>query len=175
MTTDHQGQGAPNKARNETHILRELHDSKLAYAELMSPAKRANTTLQQQQDAVNAIKTLSKELDDFLTTGANPCSNCSKPPMGMLKTQAYNDRGVDYPNVLEVGCIHCPPILVEREDGKALIIEGERKVVKRRSYSARATTQEEVVRKWNNQVFVEDFLFDRIPGFTPVYAEEEAQ
>jgi hypothetical protein len=167
MTNDNQG---AQPARNETHILADIAEAKASYAEMMS-TKRAETTLAQQEEAVDKIKTLSRELDDFLVSGANDCGNCGHKPMGMLKTPAYEDRGVEYPAVLEVGCVHCPPVIVERANGKALIIDGEVKTVKRRSYSARATSQAEAVRKWNAQEFVEDFLFDRIPGFTPVEAE----
>jgi hypothetical protein len=45
--------------------------------------------------------------------------------------------------------------------------------VLRRSFSARANTPQDAVRKWNAGEFVEDTLFDRIPGFQGEPAEAE--
>jgi hypothetical protein len=88
----------------------------------------------------------------------------------MIKTPAYFANGVEVPAVYEVGCVFCPPYVVPNEDrGVVLMVKGEPQKVLRRSYSARATDPAEAVRKWNDGEWVEDTLFDRVPGFTPVY------
>lgn len=155
--------------RDEFTILGELRDSQNAYAAL---ASNRNSTLGEVEEAANLVKTLSLELDAYISHGASNCTNCGLKPMGMLKTPAYSKDGLDYPAVFEVGCVHCPPFLVEREDGTALVVEGANVKVKRRSYSSRAFSAKEASEKWNAQDFVEDTLFDRIPGFTPVFVTE---
>jgi len=159
------------KVREAKSILADIVVAKTAYSALMQ--RRSEVTIKEQDDLVAELKALSKELDESLTTGAVNCKNCDAKPMGMLKTPAYTTpQGVDVDAVYEVGCVFCPPQLVERENGKALLVDGTRVVVKRRSYSARATSAAETVRKWNEGEWVEDFLFDRIPDFTPIEAEE---
>jgi hypothetical protein len=156
--------------RTAKEILEELQTSRTKFAELASAPQ---STQGQVQEAASVVKALTKELDEFVTQGTDKC-DCDNPPMGMLKTPGYYDpaKGVDVPPVWEVGCTFCAPVLVPREDGKALVIEGETQKMKRRSRSARATTPEEAVRKWNAKEWVEDFYFDRIPGFTPEFASE---
>ena len=156
--------------RTEKEILSDLREAQEAYAAL---AANENSTQAQLRDAIKAVTALNTELGEYLIQGAENC-DCGAVPMGMLKTPAYYDqaKGLDVPAVWEVGCVYCPPFLVEREDGKALIIEGQTKVVKRRSLSARAITPQEAVRKWNAKQCVEDFYFERIPGFKPEYATE---
>lgn len=156
--------------RTEKEILSDLRQAQEEYARLASD----DTTPQvDMREAVSQVKTLSAELGEYLVQGVEPCE-CGKIPMGMLKTPGYYDhaKGLDVPAVWEIGCVYCAPFLVEREDGKALLIEGKRTMVKRRSFSARALTPEEAVRKWNEKEWVEDFYFERIPGFTPEYASE---
>ena len=157
-------------ARTEKEILINLRETLEAYAAL---AANENSTQAELRDSIAAIKALNQELGEYVIQGAENC-DCGAVPMGMLKTPAYYDqaKGLDVPAVWEVGCVFCPPFLVEREDGKALIIEGQTKVVKRRSLSARAITPQEAVRKWNAKEWVEDFQFERIPGFKPEYAAE---
>lgn len=158
-------------ARTEKEILNDLREAQEAYAAL---AADENSTQAQLRDAIASITALTNELGEYVIQGAEKCDDCGAVPMGMLKTPAYYDqaKGLDVPAVWEVGCVYCPPFLVEREDGKALIIEGETKTVKRRSLSARAITPQEAVRKWNAKEWVEDFYFERMRGFTPVYAAE---
>ncbi len=156
------------KNRNENEILKDLLVAKQEFAKVASDRQ---STQEMVENAGSAVKKLHFQLDEYLSKGANSCA-CGIKPMGMLKTPTYSDRGVDFPNIWEIGCIHCPPFLVEREDGTPLVIDGEVKKVKRRSLSARAFVVDEVTRKWNEQEWVEDTLFDRIPGFIPVYAEE---
>jgi len=156
--------------RTEKQILIDLREAREGYAAL---ASNENSTQAQLRDAAAAVKALNAELGEYIVRGADPCE-CNATPMGMLKTPGYYDqaKGVDVPAVWEVGCVYCNPVLVEREDGKALIIDDATKTVKRRSFSARATTPEEAVRKWNEKLWVEDFYFYRMKGFTPVYAPE---
>lgn len=155
--------------RTEKEILADLVKAQEEYAKLHADPK--NTTLKQVSDQGNKVKTFSKELDAYVSKGATDCQ-CGNHPMGMLKTPAYYDqaRGVDVPAVWEVGCVYCPPYLVEREVGQKLKVDGKMKTVMRRSVGARATTPTEAVRKWNEGEWVEDTRFDRIPGFTPEFA-----
>lgn len=157
-------------ARTENEILSDLREAQEAYAAL---AANEDSTQAQLREAIAAITALTKELGEYVIQGAENC-DCGAVPMGMLKTPAYYDqaKGLDVPPVWEVGCVYCPPFLVERDDGKVLLIEGETKVLKRRCLSARATTPKEAVRKWNAKEWVEDFQFERIPGFKPEYAAE---
>jgi len=156
--------------RTEKQILEDLRAAQSAYIEL---AQNPESTQAATQTAAKAVSALNTELGEYIVRGANPCE-CKATPLGMLKTPGYFDqaKGVDVPAVWEVGCVYCNPVLVERDDGKALIIDDATKTVKRRSFSARATTPEEAVRKWNEKQWVEDFYFDRIKGFTPVYAPD---
>jgi len=173
--------------RTEKEILTELSAAKEKFAELA--ANPESTTLAAQQAAVQEITKLGQELDQFISQGAEPCANpraqvnaagemetksCGERPMGMLKTPAYERDGIEVPAVWEVGCIHCAPYLVEHENGTAVLLEGEVKKVKRRSFSARANSPAEAVKKWNAGELVEDFYLDRIPGYTPEYAPAES-
>jgi len=154
--------------RTENDINAELAAAKLQYGEAAGNAKTTQSTFAE----IHAkIKALSNELDAFLTKGANNCEKCGNKPMGMLKTPAHTKDGLDYPNVWEIGCVICDPFLVEREDGKALIIDGKVKKVKRRSYSARDFDVKRCAEKWNNGEWVEDFFFERMRGFEPIFAE----
>jgi hypothetical protein len=157
------------KTRNELDILEEKRVAVEEYAEL---AKDPNRLVSAVEELSGKIKMLGRELDDYLTAEAKPCPNCGNKPMGMLKTPAYTDRGVDYPNIWEIGCVFCPPFLVETDGGRRLKINGLVTPVKRRSYSARGFSVGEVTEKWNNDKYVEDFLFERIPNFTPEYVNE---
>lgn len=109
-------------------------------------------------ERLEQIKKVRRDLGEHLADGANDCKNCGYPPVGMIKTPSYYDprNDVQMPPVFEVGCIICPPFYVTREDGEPRKLDGKKAKVKRRSYSARATTQEEAVQKWNSDQFVED-------------------
>lgn len=114
------------------------------------------------------LKALQLERYALLGAGGKTCV-CGHDPIGMIKTPAHVKDGLDIPAVYEVGCGYCPPFLVEREDGTELVIDGEVKKLKRRSLSARAFSQQEAAERWNEGLWVEDAMFDRIPSFTPVY------
>jgi hypothetical protein len=154
--------------RTEKEILGDLRAAQEAYAAIA--ADRDKSTISQTEAAAEKCKTLFRELDAYVSTGADVCKNCGKAPMGMLKTPAHTHNGAELPDLWEVGCVHCEPFLVEREDGKALVIDGKVVKVKRRSYSARGFSPAEAVKKWNAGEWVEDFYFDRMRGFTPEYA-----
>lgn len=154
--------------RTEKEILAELAQARAAFARSASDPETTQGAI---ATAAQTVKTLTKELGEYLIQGADECE-CKAVPMGMLKTPGYHNKGLDVPPVWEVGCVHCAPFLVEREDGNSLVIDGVTKKVKRRSFSARAYTPAEAVRKWNEKEWVEDLDFDRIPGFKPEYASE---
>ena len=151
-------------------ILEDHHAAMIAYAEL---AQNGDSTQAQLNAAAAAVRDLGQQLSGAISAGATPCGNCQAAPIGMLKTPAYFNQGVEVPAMFEVGCVFCAPFLVANElRGGRLLIDGESKRVVRRSYSARATDPVEAVRKWNAGEWVEDTFFDRIPGFTPVAAPE---
>lgn len=107
------------------------------------------------------VKDLRRQLGEHLAQGAKKCPNCGYDPVGMLKTPGYFDarNQVDMPPVYEVGCVVCPPVYVKRDDGEERKLDGKKARVKRRSYSARGTSVEQAVERWNNEDFVEDTKF----------------
>lgn len=111
---------------------------------------------------------LYQELSLVLSKGAVACKcgNERFAPMGMVKTPAYMDRGVERPAVYEVGCVHCPPVIVESANGYDVVFsDGRKGKFVRRSFSARALSVKDAVKNWNDGRWVEDNLFDRnIPG-----------
>lgn len=135
------------------------------------------------------VKELSQELSDCLSEGAEPCGNvrlkqnpdtgefyeevCGVLPMGMVKTPSYIKDGLETPTVYEVGCLHCPPILVEHPTGDAVRIEGKEVKVRRRSLSARAYSIADAVQKWNDGNHIEDNYLQRIPGFVPDFVDPD--
>jgi hypothetical protein len=157
--------------RNEGDILAELIAAKEAYGAL---AANKVVSVGELEAAGATVRTLSNELSAYLVDGAKPCGGCgaSGSVIGMLKTPPRTINGMDYPAVWEVGCISCPPYLVEREDGSKLLIDGKASAVKRRSWSARGFSRDETVAKWNDGRHVEDSMFERIPGFVAVYSDE---
>ncbi len=107
------------------------------------------------------VKDLRRQLGEHLAAGAEKCGNCGHDVVGMLKTIAYYDeaKGIDVPPVYEVGCVICPPHYVEAENGVPGKLDGVETTVKRRSYSARATTPEQAVANWNAGKYIEDTRF----------------
>jgi hypothetical protein len=93
--------------------------------------------------------------------GAKACPNCGENPIAMLKTPSYYDnvRGVEVPPVYEVGCGYCLPYYIEHETGEERMLDGKKAKVRRRSYSARATTPVGAVENWNAGKMVEDTRF----------------
>jgi hypothetical protein len=150
-------------------VLEAHHAAMASYGEL---AANGNTTQAALREASDKVKKIGAELSSAIAEGAEVCKQCSQPPMGMLKTPSYYNQGVEVPPVFEVGCVFCPPIVVENSiRGVAMKIDGNVRKVLRRSVSARANTPADAVRKWNASEFVEDTLFDRMPGFTGTPAE----
>lgn len=108
---------------------------------------------------LEAIKKHRTELGEHLAAGAKDCPNCGYPPVGMVKTPSYEKDGLEVPSVIEIGCIVCPPYYVEDDSGVETVLDGKKAKVKRRSYSARAYSQEQAAEKWNKQDFVLDTRF----------------
>jgi len=182
--------------RTEKEILADIVAAKEEYARL---AQDDSSTQGEVKEAGALVIALVRELDEYVSRGAKPCTNprlqsilipdpegpegalidtgetemrpCGARPMGMLKTPAHMYMGNQLPNLWEVGCVYCAPFLVEREDGEALKIDGKVVKVKRRSFSARAFSPAEAVKKWNAGEWVEDTMFDRMRGFTPEYPD----
>jgi predicted Zn-ribbon and HTH transcriptional regulator len=107
------------------------------------------------------VRNLRKQLGEHLADGADKCKNCGYEVVGMLKTPSYYDarNDVQMPAVWEVGCVICPPVYVESDRGVDAKLDGKKKKVVRRSYSARGTSIEQARDKWNNGEFVEDTKF----------------
>lgn len=84
------------------------------------------------------IRALRKELSDLYSDGAKPCPKCGAEPIGM-------DRATKF----EVGCVVCPPYLVNETT--------------RRSYSAHGRNPAEAVENWNAERFLEDDKIDLVP------------
>lgn len=142
-------------------------------------AQDGNSSQKDLAAAAQKVKELGAELAAAISEGAEVCQQCQAPPLGMVKTPAYENAGVEVPAVFEVGCIHCPPYLVPDElRGAEIVIDGVKQKVARRSYSARANTPADAVARWNAGQFVQDTLIDRIPGLVvqaaPAPADEPA-
>lgn len=149
-------------------------------------AYRASTDTVEREKLSAELREMQVQLQDTLSEGANACPDGKDHRViGMLKRIAYYDGRLemDVPEQWEVGCITCPPVLVEREngtvveraDGKKLKVErdvdGKMKEVevtgfrlKRWSHSARGVTPEEAVKNWNAGKWVEDAQIDRVPS-----------
>lgn len=159
------------KHRTADTILGEIDAIRRKYHE-----RHGEMTVNQIAEHNDKLVGLQQEFSDSIAAGAKACEcgNDTYAPMGMLKTPARTERGVDYPAVYEVGCAHCPPVIVESENGYDAVIGGKKMKVVRRSVSARATTPEDAVKNWNNKKFVEDNLFDRnIPGVSEAAVQDE--
>lgn len=119
-------------------------------------AYRASTDTVEREKLSTEIREMQVQLQDSLSEGANACPDGKDHRViGMLKRPAYYDGRLemDVPAQYEVGCIHCPPVLVERDGVK-----------KRWSHSARGATPEEAVKNWNSGKWVEDSQLDRVPS-----------
>ncbi len=115
-----------------------------------------------QSDDAAAVRQYRAQLGEHLAKGADTCSNCGNDVIGMVKTPVYTNRdGVEMPAVYEVGCIVCPPFWVDSEAGDDVTLDGKKAKIKRRSYSARAVSVKEAVRKWNAGEWIEDNQLDR--------------
>jgi hypothetical protein len=132
-------------------------------------AYRASTDIVEREKIATELREMQVQLQDSLSDGAKACPDgADHRVIGMLKRPAYYDGRLemDVPAQYEVGCITCPPVLVEREGGTDL----NGKAVKRWSHSARGATPEEAVKNWNAGKWVEDAQIDRVPTqkiFTP--------
>src|SRR5262245_12716425 len=116
--------------RTYKEVLTEQRSALDAYVEL---AREADADDPKLVEATAKLRDLARELSAAISSGANPCQTCDRPPLGMLKTPAYFNGGIEVPAVYEVGCIFCPPQLVVNEErGVALIIEGKPQKVLRR-------------------------------------------
>ncbi|MFN6965234.1 MAG: hypothetical protein ACK4S4_15920 [Pyrinomonadaceae bacterium] len=123
-------------------------------------------TEEQYQDKVRFADNIRTQLNEKngrdMCPGAEPCPRCEILPVGMVKTPSYIKDGVELPTLYEVGCVVCPPYLIEAEGGVEVKLDGKAATVKRRSFSARAYgSPEAAVEKWNAGDFVEDTHIDR--------------
>lgn len=126
-------------------------------------AYRASTDTVEREKLSTELREIQVQLQDTLSEGANACPDGKDHRViGMLKRVGYYDGRLemDVPEQWEVGCITCPPVLVERENGTEL----NGKKVRRWSHSARGTTPEEAVKNWNSGKWVEDAQIARVPS-----------
>lgn len=129
----------------------------------LEAAREARDTLPapQVREKEKAVIALGDELSALLSSGSTNCEVCDRAPMGMLKRPGYTDNdGTAHAPIYEVGCIYCPPVIVDHEEGLDVTLDGANRKVKRRSYSARGNTPEQAVERWNagqhvvdNQIF----------------------
>lgn len=116
---------------------------------------RASDSVKKRAELSTQIRDLQVQLQDELSKGAKPCPDgADHRVIGMLKRPTYydSDRDMQMPEIWEVGCIVCPPVLVEDSDGTEL----NGKKVKRWSHSARGATPKEAVEKWNAGKWLKD-------------------
>jgi hypothetical protein len=158
--------------RDETTIQADLAAEIDAYR-----ANSQDMTQRQFDEHKAKLEALQTELSAVLSKGADPCKcgNEMYAPMGMVKTPAHMERGVMVPAVYEVGCAHCPPVIVESENGyDAEFSDGRTGKFVRRSASARAFSVKDAVKNWNDGTWVEDNLFNRnIPGVSDTAVQDE--
>lgn len=99
--------------------------------------KSEGFTKVQQRELDLQVKKLRQELSDFYSDGAKPCPKCGAQPIGM-------DRATKY----EVGCVGCPPFLVN--------------ATTRQSYSSQGRTPAQAVENWNADVYIQDDKVDKV-------------
>jgi hypothetical protein len=111
-------------------------------------------------DKTKFVQDLRRQLGEALAAGAVRCENCGHDVVGILKTPAHMNRGVEVPPLYEVGCVICPPYYIEDENGTDAELDGKKTKVMRISYSARSYgSPEAAVEKWNKGEFVKDYNF----------------
>ena len=120
--------------------------------------------LEAKEEFQSRIRMVAKVQGDmgkqYAPKNAKACPNCGQQPIGMLKTPAHTNRGVDIPEVIEVGCIFCPPFYVKSEkNGVDGTLDGKKGKYARKSYSARANSLEDATKKWNEGNLLEDTEF----------------
>lgn len=123
---------------------------------------RASDSVSEREEIATELRGLQVELQNTIAKGAKACPDGEDHRViGMLKRPGYYDGRleIDVPEQWEVGCIICPPVLVERKEGSDL---NGKKVV-RWSHSARGETPQAAVKNWNEGNWVEDRQIDRVP------------
>lgn len=115
--------------------------------------ERAQSMTVGEAEAISAkIKTARATLAQIYAAGANLCPKCNRPPVGMLRRPQYTDRGQTIPDLFEVGCATCRPVLVMTNGNP-----------RRRLCAAQGPTPEQAVENWNAQKWVED---GKVAGLT---------
>lgn len=126
-------------------------------------AYRASTDTVEREKLSAELGELQREFHDARLIGADACPDGEDHKVWvMLKTPGHwnSQYQMQMPDLYEVGCITCPAVLVERENGTEL----NGKKVRRWSHSARGTTPEEAVKNWNSGKWVEDAQIARVPS-----------
>jgi hypothetical protein len=167
------------------------HEHLKAKIDELGSKYRKSKSIPEREQLSTDIRQLQVAMQDTLASGANTCPDGKDHRViGMLKTPTHwNEQfQMQMPDVYEVGCLICPPVLVEREDGKVVERSDGKKIkvmvddgtgtgtdkeievigfrLKRYSHSARGATPKEAVDNWNSGKWVEDKQTDRVPSQT---------
>jgi hypothetical protein len=139
---------------------------------------RATDSVAEREQLTAQIREATVALQDSLAKGAKACPDgtADNPHrvVGMLKTPAHYDSasGMEIPDVYEVGCIVCPPVLVPFDEAEHKFgvdhpsekdKTGNARKVVRWSHSARGFSPKEAVENWNGGKWVADGKADRVP------------
>jgi hypothetical protein len=85
---------------------------------------RVSDSVAEREGLSTQIREATVQLQNSLAKGAKACPNETKDNphrvIGMLKTPAHYDSasGMEIPDVYEVGCIVCPPVLVPFDEAE---------------------------------------------------------
>lgn len=139
---------------------------------------RASDSVSAREKLVADIEDAQTALQDELAKGAKACPDGKDHRVvGMLKTPAHYDSasGMDIPDVYEVGCIVCPPVLIPFDEAAHRAgadhptetdKKGEAKKVVRWSHSARGFSPKDAIDNWNSGKWVTDTKTERVPSTT---------
>jgi hypothetical protein len=141
-------------------------------------AYKASDSVTEREKLTTEIRDLQVQLQDSLADGATACPDgADHRVIGMLKTPAHYDNitGMDVPDLYEVGCVVCPPVLVPFDETKHRAgvdhpsdtdKKGAARKVVRWSHSARDFSPEEAVKNWNDGKWIIDTKTERVPTTT---------
>jgi hypothetical protein len=141
----------------------------------LGTAYRESDSVSGRQELSTQIRDRQIELQDLLSKGAKSCPDGDDHRViGMLKCPEHWDSnvGMVIPDVFEVGCVVCPPVLIPFDEKEHRIgidhptekdAGGNARKVVRWSHSARGWSPKEAVDKWNDGDWLVDTKKDQVP------------